>query len=278
MVIDSHQHFWRYDPERYAWIGEEDRVLRRDFQPADLEAVLTRNGVDGTVVVQARAELEETDRLLELAEANDWIRGVVGWVDLTAEDVADQLDRYADRPKLRGIRMMVQGEEDPLYMLRPAFLRGMETLFRRGYTYDLLIYPHQLGQALELVRLFPRGRFVIDHLAKPYIKHGWRAGWAIGIRALGRRDNCYCKLSGMVTEADHANWTPADLRPYLDALFDAFAPEQLMFGSDWPVCLLATDYADWKRLVEGYLMEQFPAHRDRVMGGTAASFYGLTDD
>jgi L-fuconolactonase len=250
-------------------------AIRRDFLPADLEPILRQNGVSGTVVVQADQTLAETDWLLGLADRYDFIHGVVGWIDLRADELPAQLDDYTYKPSLKGFRHVVQAETDPLFMLRPDFIRGVRQIVERGYTYDILIVPHQLGQALELLRLFPRGRFVIDHLAKPYIAAGLRAGWEAGIRALANYENCYCKVSGMVTEAGYTDWTPDQLRPYLDTVFDAFGPDRLMFGSDWPVCRVASDYGEWKDVLTAYLGQFSVDELSRVMGGTASEFYNL---
>ncbi len=210
-----------------------------------------------------------------MAEHHDFIRGVVGWVDLRAADLADQLDRYADGERLKGFRHLVQGEADPLFMLRPEFLRGIDLIGQRGYTYDLLIFPHQLVAALELVKLFPDQKFVIDHLAKPYAKAGYFTGWAAGMDAIAQLPNVYCKLSGLITEADYRHWTVDGLLPYLRHALEVFSPGRCMFGSDWPVCLVAGDYGQVRALVETALREYGQPAREAVLGDTCGHFYGL---
>lgn len=275
MTIDSHQHFWNYELPNHAWINDEMAVIRRDFTPADLAPILAANDVAGCVAVQADQTRAETDFLLDLAAKHDFIRGVVGWIDLRADDLEAQLDDYAGAHQLKGFRHIVQGEPDPRFMLRPDFLRGIELIGKRGYTYDILILPHQLGSALELVRLFPEQRFVLDHLAKPYIKDGYIAGWEAGIRALAAHPNVWCKVSGLVTEADYHRWTEAQLKPYLDVVFDAWPGERIMFGSDWPVCRVAAPYDRVLGLMNNYL-DGFEAERkEAVLGGNCRAFYRL---
>jgi len=275
MIIDSHQHFWRYEQKKHDWIDDEMSAIRRDFTPKDLEPILTANGVSGCVAVQADQTLAETDFLLDLSDKHSFIKGVVGWVDLRADDVKEQLDKYAGKDKLKGFRHVIQGEEDPQFMLRPAFLRGIRALGERGYTYDLLILPHQILAAVELVRLFPEQRFVVDHLAKPYIKAGYVAGWEIGMKALAALPNVMCKVSGMVTEADYQSWTEEEMKPYLDVVFEAWGTEHILFGSDWPVCRVAAPYERVLGLVKNYLSSFSDLEKKAVLGGNCRSFYGL---
>ena len=275
MRIDSHQHFWHYEPEKHAWIDDEMAAIRRDFTPADLQPTLAANGIDGCVAVQADQTTAETDFLLGLAGEHDFIRGVVGWIDLRADDLPARLEAYADARKLVGWRHVVQGEPDPLFLLRPDFLRGIETIGRAGYTYDILIFPHQLVSSLELVRRFPDQKFVIDHLAKPYAKLGYFEGWAAGLRAVAAYENTYCKLSGLVTEADYRNWTTEQLLPYLELALEWFGPERVMFGSDWPVSRVAAEYSQLVDLVERATSWCSAAERAAIFGGNAVKFYGL---
>ncbi|SEQ23632.1 amidohydrolase family protein [Neolewinella agarilytica] len=275
MIIDSHQHFWRYEAKKHDWIDDEMAVIRRDFMPEDLQPILAANGVNGCVAVQADQTRDETDFLLALARENPFIKGVVGWIDLRAENLNVQLDVYAGSTALKGFRHVVQGEADPQFMLRPEFVRGIRTIGERGYTYDLLILPHQLLAAVELVRQFPEQRFVVDHLAKPYIKAGYLAGWEIGMQALAAFPNVWCKVSGMVTEADYQNWTEDQMKPYLDVVFDAWGTERVMFGSDWPVCRVAAPYDRVLGLVNDYLSGFSQPEQQAVLGGNCWSFYGL---
>ncbi len=277
MVIDAHQHFWQFDPVRDAWIDNSMSVLRRDFLPADLLPTLCDNGVDGCIAVQADQSEIETEFLLGLATRHDFIRGVVGWVDLRADNIEERLEYFAQYPRLRGFRHIVQGEADVNFMLRPDFQRGIGLLEKFDFTYDILVFPHQMGAALELACRFPRQTFVLDHLAKPYIKDGFREGWAVLLRELGRCENVYCKVSGIVTEADWQHWQYADFVPYLDEAFEAFGPDRLLYGSDWPVCLLGGDYGRVKGILTQYLGAFSPSDRSKVWGGNAARVYGLAE-
>jgi len=275
MKIDAHQHFWRYNDREYGWISDRMAALRRDFLPEDLAREQGPLGFDGSVAVQARQSLAETEWLLELADEHPRLRGVVGWVDLCSPEVGAQLDRFADRPKLRGIRHVVQDEPDDRFLLRADFLRGVGLLGRRGLTYDILIYPRHLPAACELARRFPEQPFVLDHIAKPFIREGKIEPWAADIRALAAHPNVCCKLSGMVSEADWERWKPADFEPYLDVVVEAFGPRRLMIGSDWPVCTVAASYAEAMGMVTGYIGRLSQEDRSLVLGGNAASFYGI---
>lgn len=275
MRVDAHQHFWPYDPERYGWISDEMRVLKRDFLPADLAPLLAAAGVDASVAVQARQDLDETRWLLDLAEANDFLAGVVGWVDLRADDVDAQLDELAARPLLRGVRHVVQDEPDDEFLLREDFLAGVAKLARRGLTYDVLVYPRHLPVAARFVDRFPAQPFVLDHLAKPFIAKGELEPWASDLRELARREHVCAKVSGLVTEARWREWAPADFRPYLDVVLEAFGAERLMFGSDWPVCLLASEYGPMKAIVDDYAAALSADEQAALFGGNAARFYGL---
>ena len=273
--IDAHQHFWRYAPETHAWIDESMQAIRRDFLPDDFAPLLRAEGFDGCIAVQAEQTPVETAWLLELADEHDFIRGVVGWVDLCAPDVVDQLARIAIHPKLRGVRHIVQDEPDDRFMLRDDFMRGIAALAEFDLAYDILIYARQMPSAVELAKAFPEQRFVLDHIGKPDIRNGEIDAWSRGIAALSRNRNVWCKLSGMVTEADWASWRPGGFTPYLDVIFDWFGPERVMVGSDWPVCLLAAPYGDAIGIVREYVERKFPAHADAIFGETAAAFYGI---
>lgn len=272
MHLDAHQHFWRYDPVQYPWIPRQS-ALARDWLPRDLTSLQQPLGLDGSIAVQARQSLAESDWLLGLADADERIRGVVGWVDLQAESVEQDLARLARHPKFVGVRHVVQDEPDDRFLLRPAFLRGVKLLPTYGLTYDILIYPKQLPAAIEFVRQFPEQPFVLDHIAKPLIRDGILAPWDEQIRQLARFPNVMCKLSGMVTEADHQRWTADDFRRYLDVVVEAFTPQRLMWGSDWPVCLLAASYEQVWQLVTDYTSEWSQTDRAALFGGNAARFY-----
>jgi L-fuconolactonase len=273
--IDAHQHFWTYSAAEYGWIDDSMATLRRDFLPADAAREMASAGVDACVAVQARQSLEETRWLLSLAENHPQIAGVVGWFDLQSADVWAQLDRFAAHPKLVGVRHIVQSEADDRFLVRPAFRRGIAQLEAFGLPYDLLIYPRHLPVASEFVSQFERQRFVLDHLAKPDIRGGERRIWERDLRRLAAHPNVYAKLSGLVTEADHERWTPAQIRPYLDVAFDCFGAERLMIGSDWPVCTVAVDYARTMAVVTDYVSALGSAERDAVLGGTAQRFWDL---
>ena len=275
MTIDSHQHFWKYDSEKHLWIDDEMTVIRRDFLPEHLEKIYAENDIDGCVAVQADQSLEETDFLLELAATHDFVKGVVGWVDLCSESVEKALEKYQAKPLLKGWRHVVQGEPDPNFLLRPNFTRGISLLEKYGYTYDILVFPHQLGAVLEFVKKFPNQQFVIDHIAKPYIKDGFYDGWAVLMQKIAEHGNVHCKLSGMVTEAYYKHWVPNQFDSYIDLVLEAFGPDRVMFGSDWPVCLVAANYQQVKQLVANAIAGLSQSERDRIMGANAMAFYNL---
>lgn len=275
MRLDAHQHFWTYSAAEYPWIGPGMERLARDYSPADLEAVAGPAGVGGSVAVQARQSLEETRWLLALADLHPAIRGVVGWVDLRGERVAEDLALFAPHERFVGVRHVAQDEPDPRFLLGEAFVEGIRTLRRFGLTYDLLVYPRQLPAAVELAGLVPEQPFVLDHLAKPRIAAGEIAAWRRDVEALARHPNVSCKLSGLVTEAAWGGWRRADFAPYLEIALAAFGPERLMFGSDWPVCLVSGEYADVVGIVEDVVAALAPAEQAHIWGDTARRVYGL---
>lgn len=276
MKIDSHQHFWKYSAAEYAWIGSGMERLARDYLPADLTAVAVPQRIDGSVAVQARQSLAESHWLLELADKSPFIRGVVGWVDLRSDRVADQLGQFAGRGKFVGVRHVVQDEPDQRFLLGEAFVTGVRQLHQFGLTYDLLLYPQQLPAAAELAALLPEQPFVLDHLAKPRIKTGEIDVWRRDIERLASHQNVCCKVSGMVTEAAWRQWKQADFVPYLDVVLTAFGPGRLMFGSDWPVCLLSGDYPEVVGIVQDFFSSLSAAEQESIWGGTATRFYNLT--
>ncbi len=277
MNIDSHQHFWRYDPQRDGWITQEMSILKRDFLPEDLIGELRSNDFDGCVAVQADPSEAETEFLLNLAEQDGSpIHGVIGWVDLLSPKLPDRLASFSRFKKFRGLRHMVQSEPGDRFMLREDFCRGIAALKDFNLTYDILIYPRQLPAAVELTKRFPDQKFVLDHIAKPSIRTGEIDLWEKQIRTLANGPNVYCKLSGLVTEAKWTTWRPADFDPYLHVVFDAFGRDRLMFGSDWPVCLLAGSYRQVRDLIADYTLRFWPDSLAKIFGENATRFYGLT--
>ncbi len=275
MIVDSHQHFWRYDTGEYGWIGDELASIRRDFLPTDLARELGAVGVDAVVSVQARQTLDETRWLLELAAANDFIAGVVGWVPLVSPGVIDTLESLVQDPRLCGVRHVLQDEADPGFAASRDFNRGIAALRGFGLAYDVLVYERQLATATALVDRHPDQVFVVDHAAKPRIRDGAFSPWREGMCELARRPNVFCKLSGLVTEADPRAWTRATLEPYADVVLSAFGPSRVMFGSDWPVCLAACSYERWLATVRELCAGLSATERESVLGGTARRAYDL---
>ncbi|MBM3834411.1 MAG: amidohydrolase [Verrucomicrobia bacterium] len=275
MRIDSHQHFWRYEPRDYPWMTDQMSRLRRDYLPPDLASELDQAKLDGSIVVQARQTLEESRWLLTLADQYSLIKGVVGWVDLQSERVSDQLAELSRHPKFVGVRHVVQDEPDDEFMLRPQFLRGLGCLKEFDLPYDLLVYPKQLPAAIKVVERFPKQKFVLDHMGKPLVKSGTTSPWDDQIRQLGRCGNVFCKVSGLPTEAKWREWRQEDFRPYLDVVFDAFGEDRLMFGTDWPVCLLSASYGEAFGIVKSYF-DAYPARiQEKAFGMNAALFYDI---
>ncbi|MEO6722893.1 MAG: amidohydrolase family protein [Ferruginibacter sp.] len=273
--IDAHQHFWQYSPVRDTWITDEMQIIQRDFLPGDLHPLLQQNDFDGCVVVQSdQAEIENEFHLMN-ADEFDFIRGIVGWVDLQARNIEDRLAYYSSFKKMKGFRHVLQGEQDRALMLKPAFKNGIKKLQKFGFTYDILIFPDQLGYAAELVAAFPDQKFVLDHIAKPAIKAGEITEWENNIRALGNFENVYCKLSGMVTEADWTGWKQEDFAPYMDVVVQSFGTGRIMFGSDWPVCLVAASYEQVLEITTAYFAAFSENEKELFFGGNATKFYNL---
>ncbi|NCU03063.1 MAG: amidohydrolase family protein [Chitinophagaceae bacterium] len=273
-IIDTHQHFWKYDPVNYSWINDEMQVIRKDFLPGDLAVVLKENKVQGCVAVQADQTETETDWLLELAAKNDFIKGVVGWVDLRSSNIEERLQHYQQFSKLKGFRHVLQGEE-PSFMLQKDFLNGISKLNQFGFAYDILIFPQHLEAALQLAKQFPQQRFVVDHVAKPTIKDGKIDEWKAGMQQLAQHNHVYCKISGMVTEADWKTWTADQLKPYIDVVVESFGNDRIMFGSDWPVCLVASSYNKWLETVQHYFASFSLEDQQKVFSSNAIKFYQL---
>lgn len=273
--IDAHQHFWHYHPVQHSWINDEMAAIRKDFMPADLEPVLRANHITGCVAVQADQSEAETDFLLQLARENTFIKGVVGWVDLRAGNLADRLEHYGAQKEIKGFRHILQGEE-PSFMLQSSFINGIAKLSAFNFTYDILVFPKHLEAVLQFVRQFPHQPFVIDHIAKPYIKTGAIDQWKKDMAAIAQFSNVHCKISGMVTEANVRNWKESDFRPYLDAVVELFGIKRIMYGSDWPVSLSAGSYASVLNIVKNYFAGFSPNEQELFFGKNAAAFYHLT--
>jgi L-fuconolactonase len=273
--IDAHHHLWRYSAGEYGWIDESMGLLRRDFLANDLIAAMASADMDGSVVVQARQTLDETRWLLDVAEKCSAIRGVVGWAPIAGEEFPGVMEEFEHRPKLKGLRHVIQGEKDENYILREDFNSGLRSMLGSGLVYDILIYERHLAQAIGFVDEHPEQVFVMDHVAKPLIGEGMMEPWAARMRELGERENVWCKVSGMVTEADWDAWTLDTLRPYLDTVVEAFGVKRLMVGSDWPVCLVACEYGRWFEVLVEYFAGFSKSERDALFGGTASKIYGL---
>jgi L-fuconolactonase len=273
--IDAHHHLWKYSREQYPWMADNMDVLRRDFLVDDLSRVLREASIQGVVTVQARQMLEETEWLLGLAEGNDFMQGVVGWVPLVEEGVRYQLDKLSVHTKLKAVRHVLHDEPDDFYMLRGDFNRGVAHLKDFNLRYDILVFERQLPQTIEFVDRHPQQVFIVDHIAKPRIKDGLLSPWRENMVELGRRENVYCKLSGMVTEANWAGWTESDLQPYFEIAMEAFGPGRLMFGSDWPVILLASSYQRWLETVQCAISGLSPDEQTQILSGTATTAYQL---
>lgn len=273
--IDAHHHFWKYDAIEYGWIDDSMKAIRRDFLPQHLTEEIRAAGIDGVISVQARQTLEETDWLLNFAERNDFISGVVGWVPLRDAKVEAMLERSAANRKLKGVRHILQAEPEG-YMLGKDFHAGIDSLRSFNLAYDILVYEHQLSQAIELVDRHPHQVFVLDHIAKPRIREHVLSPWRKNIMALAQRPNVYSKISGVVTEADYLRWTETDLQPYLEVALEAFGPHRLMFGSDWPVCLVACSYRKWFETVSGFIARLSSAEQDQILGQVAIKAYRIS--
>jgi L-fuconolactonase len=276
LKIDAHHHMWKYDAKEYGWIDDGMKEIRRDFLPADLHKELIAAGISGSVAVQARQTVEETRWLLELAGKNDFMRGVVGWVPLAEPKVGDIIAEFAHNPKLRGIRHVLQDEPDENHILRADFNRGVRELLPHKLTYDILIFERHLPQTIRFVDQHPNQVFVVDHLAKPRVKYKAISPWREHMHELGKRPNVYCKISGLATEAEHKNWTEQQLQPYIDTVLEAFGTKRSMFGSDWPVCLLAISYHHWVEIVAKSVARFSTAEQERFWSGTATEAYRLS--
>jgi L-fuconolactonase len=278
MNIDAHHHLWDYSAKEYGWISDDMKVLKRDFSPEDLKPILKKAAIEGTVAVQARTSLKENDFLLKHAKTNPVIKAVVGWVDLTQGNVAEVLAPYAEQDVFKGVRHVLQSEADDAYCLRKDFNQGLSELHDFGMIYDILIFHRHLPNSIKMVDQHPDQIFVLDHIAKPEIKSTTPdPAWAKNMQELAKREQVYCKISGMVTEVPpEIEWTPELLRPYFDVALEAFGPGRLMFGSDWPVALLRSDYQRWVETVRGFISDLSKDEQKDILGLTAARAYGIT--
>ncbi len=275
MIVDAHHHFWKYNSTEYDWIDDTMKSIRKDFLPDDLEKTIVTAGVDAVVSIQARQSIEETEWLLQLADKNDFIKGVVGWLPIMHADFSLYLEKFKVNKKLVGLRHVIQGEPDDKFILGNMFNRGIEQISDTGLVYDILVFERHLPYVVEFVKRHPGQVFVIDHIAKPQIKKGLLSPWKEHMQCLGKFDNVYCKISGMVTEADFRNWKEADLSPYFNVLLDSFSPERLMFGSDWPVCLVGVEYQRWMQIVKKHIDSLSKDEQNSIMGGNAIEAYQL---
>ena len=274
-TIDAHHHLWRYVPADYAWISDQMQAIRRDFLVDDLKAEMASAGVNGTIVVQARQTLEETRALLDIADEYDAIRGVVGWAPLAGAEFPAVMEEFEGRAKLKGLRHVIHDEKDDNYILREDFNAGIRAMAGSGLVYEILIFERHLPQTIRFVDEHPEQVFVLDHIAKPLIRDAVMEPWASKMRELAKRENVWCKVSGMVTEADWKMWTPEKLRPYFDVTVEAFGPSRLMTGSDWPVCLVASGYAQWWQVLRDYFAPFSAAEQAQIFGQTAIEVYSL---
>ena len=279
MYIDAHQHFWRYNERDYVWMSDEHEVLKRNHLPEDLKPLLEGIDFGGTVAVQARQMIEETEFLLDLADRHDSILGVVGWFDFHAgeAELERQLERFSADPKLKRARELIHDMPDTDYAVSDEHLHAISRLGRYGLTYDLLLKPPHIEPAIRLVEKFPEQPFVVDHIAKPYIREGTMSPWREDIQSLARHENVFCKISGMVTECDWNQWTPEQIHPYIDVVMEAFGPRRLMIGSDWPVCTCAGAYSPVMRIVMDYVGRLSTDEQERILGESCAEFYGLKE-
>ncbi len=274
MIIDSHQHFWNYDPIRDSWIDDSMSIIRKNFLPKDLEPILIENGVDGCIAVQADQSELETQFLIDCASSNSFIKGVVGWVDLTSKNIDNRLNHFSLNPSFKGVRHIVQAEKKN-YLLRKDVQNGIRKLKKYNLTFDLLIYPHQIMNAVELVKKFSDQTFILDHIAKPNISKPVSDEWKYGIKLLSENHNVSCKISGMVTETHNFNFNNNDFKPFLDVIFNCFGSERIMFGSDWPVCLVAASYNQTIKIIHNYLENCSKKIKDDIMGNNAIKIYNL---
>ena len=275
MRIDAHQHFWKYVPATHGWINDEMSVIRKDFLPNDLEPILSKHHIDGTIAVQADESIDETSLLLSLSEKYDFIKAVVGWIDLRSTEVNDQLAYYKQFKKLVGFRCIMQGQPDEAYLSNESFINNLHSLKAFNYTYDLLVYHHQLPSLLKMIDKVPENKFILDHIGKPDIKKKNISEWKENIFELAKHPGIYCKLSGMITEANHSTWTYDEIVPYMDVVGEAFGTDRICFGSDWPVCLVAGQYDKMIGVVETWASQLNTNTQEKIFGLNTCTFYNI---
>ncbi len=275
MIIDSHQHFWKFDLMKDSWMDDSMEVIKKDFLPKDLKPILERNNVDGCIAVQADQSEEETKFLLQCAKENPFIKGVVGWVDLIADTIEDRLEYFSENDFFKGVRHIVQAEKTD-FVLRKDFQNGISKLEQFNLTYDILVYPNQLPAVIELVGKFPNQEFILDHIAKPRISEGMNNQWLKNIRLLAANENVSCKLSGLVTETEDFKWSKNDFTPFLDAIVGAFGIDRILFGSDWPVCLLEAKYEEVIEIIYDYFLTYSSESKAKVFGENALKVYNIS--
>jgi len=274
-VIDAHQHFWRYRPPGPAWMGDGMDGLRRNFLIEDLVAVAAEVGVTGAILVECERTIEETSWLSAIAHSSDFTCGVVGWLPLTSPQIVSEIERVACLPKVKGVRHPIHDESDDQFVLRDDFNRGVSALERFGLRFDLLVFERHLPQTIQFVDRHPNQVFVLDHIAKPRIQDRVLSPWKENLTELARRQNVYCKLSGLVTEANWHTWSSEDLRPYVEVVFDAFTPKRVMFGSDWPLVTLASSYTLWAETARGWIAQLSVTEREWIEARAAQQAYGF---
>jgi L-fuconolactonase len=273
-MIDAHHHFWKYNPINYSWIDDSMKVIQRDFMPEDLEPVLIKNGFYGSVLIQVNQMEAENEAFLKLADKNDFIKGVVGWVDFKSDSLDTWLMHYSKHSKMKGFRHIVQGESDD-FLIDINFISGVAKLTKYNYTYDILIYERQLKAALHFIRQLPNNKLIIDHIAKPNIKNKSFNTWSNYMKAISEHENVYIKASGMVTEADTANWKKEDFTIYLDHILNSFGTNRIVYGSDWPVCLVAATYQEQLEIVQNYFGQLTKTEQNDIFKKNAIRFYNL---
>jgi len=275
MRIDAHQHFWNHDPIKHFWINDDMKVIKRDFSPGDLAPLLKESKFDGTIAVQADETMAETTFLLDLARKNDYIKAVVGWVDLRKEAVEEDLLMLKSQQKLAGFRCIMQGTEDEAYLKNSVFLKNVSRLTQFDFTYDLLVFHNQMESLVRFTDKLQDNRLILDHIGKPDIKNKQIKQWREQLRILSSNPNIYCKLSGMLTEADHQRWTYDDIMPYMETAAEYFGVDRLCFGSDWPVCLLAGSFKQVHDVVDRFVEQLNTTEREKIFGTNTAAFYKI---
>jgi len=275
MRIDAHQHFWQFDPIKHEWIDESMQAIRKSFLPTDLQKEIESVGIDGTIAVQADETEKENSYLLSLSDENDFIKAIVGWIDLKALDAIERMQYWKKHDKIKGFRCIMQGQEDSNYLTNKDFLENIKKLVPYGYTYDLLVYHNQFPSLIKFVEKLPDNRMILDHLGKPDIKNKNIKEWKVNLKILAQHPGIYCKLSGMITEADYERWTYEDLKPYLETAAEYFGVDRICFGTDWPVCLVAGSYAQVYEIIEKFSNQLTADEKNKLLGLNTMKFYNI---